>query len=137
MLTAAAAGKEVVPASEYRALEAQVRELHRLLGKKDMENELFREAVSRAVGPKKNCGALDLVARGMAYERGCSGARRCSPASFRNTQQVTAKITRAAALLDAELVAGLPTCGYRRHRLFSSRSSASQQRSIDGAGRHQ
>jgi len=52
-LTAAAAGEEVVPASEYRALEAQVRELHRLLGKKAMENELLREAVSRAAGPKK------------------------------------------------------------------------------------
>jgi len=46
-LTAAAAGEEVVPASEYRALEAQV------LGKKAMENELLREAVSRAAGPKK------------------------------------------------------------------------------------
>ncbi len=33
-LTAATAGEEVVPASEYRALEQQVRELHRLLGKK-------------------------------------------------------------------------------------------------------
>ena len=52
-LTAAAAGEEVVPASDYRALEAQVRELHRLLGKKAMENELLREAVSRAAGPKK------------------------------------------------------------------------------------
>ncbi len=52
-LTAAAAGEEVVPAFEYRALEAQVRELQRLLGKKAMENELLREAVSRAVGPKK------------------------------------------------------------------------------------
>ena len=52
-LTAATAGEEVVPASEYRALEAQVRELHRLLGKKAMENELLREAVSRAAGPKK------------------------------------------------------------------------------------
>jgi transposase len=51
-LTAAAAGEEVVPASEYRALEAQVRELHRLLGKKAMENDLLREAVSRAAGPK-------------------------------------------------------------------------------------
>ncbi len=30
-LTAAAAGEEVVPASDYRALEAQVRELHRLV----------------------------------------------------------------------------------------------------------
>ena len=52
-LTAATAGEEVVPASEYRALEAQVRELQRLLGKKAMENELLREAVSRAAGPKK------------------------------------------------------------------------------------
>jgi transposase len=47
------AGEEVVPASEYRALEAQVRELQRLLGKKAMENELPREAVTRAAGPKK------------------------------------------------------------------------------------
>lgn len=43
----------MVPASDYRALEAQVRELHRLLGKKAMKNELLREAVSRAAGPKK------------------------------------------------------------------------------------
>ena len=52
-LTAASAGGEVVPAAEYRVLEAQVRELQRLLGKKTMENELLREAVSRAAGPKK------------------------------------------------------------------------------------
>lgn len=52
-LTAAGAGEEVVPASEYRALQAQVSELQRLLGKKTMENELLREAVSRAAGPKK------------------------------------------------------------------------------------
>ena len=56
-LTAAAAGEEVVPASEYLALEAQVRELQRLLGKKAMENELLREAVSRAAGPKNCCCA--------------------------------------------------------------------------------
>lgn len=52
-LTAAAAGEEVVPASEYRALEAQVRELHRLLGKKTIENELLSEAVSRGGRPEK------------------------------------------------------------------------------------
>ncbi len=52
-LTAAAAGEEVVPASEYRVLEAQVSELHRLHGKKAMENGLLREAMSRAAGPKK------------------------------------------------------------------------------------
>ena len=42
-----------MPASDYRALEAQMRELHRLLGKKAMENELLREAVSPAAGLKK------------------------------------------------------------------------------------
>ena len=35
-LTAAAAGEEVAPASDYRALEGQMRELHRLLGRKAM-----------------------------------------------------------------------------------------------------
>lgn len=52
-LTAASAGEEVVPASEYRALQAQVSELQRLLGKKTMEAEILREAMSRAAGPKK------------------------------------------------------------------------------------
>jgi transposase len=51
-LTAAGAGEEVVPASEYRALQAQVNELQRLLGKKTMEAEILREAVFRAAGPK-------------------------------------------------------------------------------------
>jgi transposase-like protein len=36
-LTAAGSGEEVVPASDYRALQNQVRELHRLLGKKTLE----------------------------------------------------------------------------------------------------
>ena len=52
-LTATRAGGEVVPASEYRALENQVRELQRMLGKKTMENEILREAISRVAGPKK------------------------------------------------------------------------------------
>ena len=52
-LTAAGAGEEVVPASQYRALESQVRELQRLLGKKTMESEVLREAVTRAAGRKK------------------------------------------------------------------------------------
>ena len=43
----------MVPASEYRALQAHVSELQRLLGKKTMEAEILREAVSRAAGPKK------------------------------------------------------------------------------------
>jgi len=32
-LTAAGSGEEVVPASDYRALQSQIRELHRLLGR--------------------------------------------------------------------------------------------------------
>jgi hypothetical protein len=37
-LSAVSAGEEVVAASEYRALQHQVRELQRLLGKKTLEN---------------------------------------------------------------------------------------------------
>src|SRR6476620_10510168 len=41
-LTAAGSGEEVVPASDYRALQNQVRELHRLLGKKTLEAEMLK-----------------------------------------------------------------------------------------------
>ena len=51
-LSAVSAGEEVVPASDYRALQHQVRELQRLLGKKTLENEILREALD-LVQPKK------------------------------------------------------------------------------------
>ncbi len=51
-LWAVGAGEEVVPASDYRALQHQVRELQRLLGKKTLENEILREALDLAQ-PKK------------------------------------------------------------------------------------
>jgi transposase len=51
-LTAAGAGEEVVPASECRALQNQVRELQRLLGKKTLEVEILKEALERT-GSKK------------------------------------------------------------------------------------
>jgi transposase len=51
-LSAVGAGEEVVPASEYRALQHQVRELQRLLGKKTLETEILREALDLAQ-PKK------------------------------------------------------------------------------------
>lgn len=51
-LSAVGAGEEVVAASEYRALQHQVRELQRLLGKKTLENELLRDALDLAQ-PKK------------------------------------------------------------------------------------
>ena len=51
-LTAAGSGEEVVPASDYRALQNQVRELHRLLGKKTLEAEILKEALEHATGSK-------------------------------------------------------------------------------------
>ena len=51
-LSAVGAGEEVVPASEYRALQRQVRELQRLFGKKALENEILRESLDLAQ-PKK------------------------------------------------------------------------------------
>jgi transposase len=47
-------GEEVVPASDYRALQNQVRELQRLLGKKTLEAEVFREALE-VVDSKNGC----------------------------------------------------------------------------------
>lgn len=44
-LSAVGAGEEVVPASDYRALQHQIRELQRLLGKKTLEVEILKEAV--------------------------------------------------------------------------------------------
>jgi len=51
-LSAVGDGEEVVAASEYRALQHQVRELQRLLGKKTLESEILREALD-LVQPKK------------------------------------------------------------------------------------
>src|ERR1700720_3965131 len=51
-LTAAGSCEEVVPASDYRALHNQVRELHRLLGKKTLNAEIPREALKHATGTK-------------------------------------------------------------------------------------
>ena len=63
---AAAAGEEVVPASDHRALQGQVRELHRLLGRKTLEAEILKEALQHA-GPKKG-----LLLRGPLPPRGGS-----------------------------------------------------------------
>ena len=53
-LTAAGSEEEVVPASDYRALQGQLREMQRLLGKKTMEAEILREALDLADGQKKH-----------------------------------------------------------------------------------
>jgi transposase len=61
-LSAVGAGEEVVSASEYRALQHQVRELQRLLGKKTLENEILRDALDLAQ-PKKRLLRSPLPAR--------------------------------------------------------------------------
>src|SRR6266436_7697394 len=43
---------QLAPAN-YRALQNQVRELHRLLGKKTLEAEILKEALEHATGSKK------------------------------------------------------------------------------------
>lgn len=53
-LTAAGAEEEVVPASDYRALQIQLRDAQRLLGKKTMEAEILKEALDIAGGQKKH-----------------------------------------------------------------------------------
>jgi transposase len=53
-LTATQSEEPVVPASEYRTLQGQVRELQRLLGKKTMEAEILKEALEFSVGSKKH-----------------------------------------------------------------------------------
>ena len=54
-------GEEVVPASEYRALQSQVRELQRLLGKKTLENPARGAGSGTA---KKTTVALALLGSG-------------------------------------------------------------------------
>jgi transposase len=61
-LSAVGAGEEFVPASEYRSLQHQVRELQRLLGKKTLENEILRDALD-LMQPKKRLLRAPLPAR--------------------------------------------------------------------------
>jgi transposase-like protein len=63
-LTAAGSGQEVVPASDYQALQNQVRELHRLLGKKTAT----MSASVRDQMPKPQCVSCQLGS--LTLERG-------------------------------------------------------------------
>lgn len=61
-LSAVRADEEVVPASEVKALKAQVRELQRLLGKKTMEVEILKDAIEIA-REKKLISRVPLLPR--------------------------------------------------------------------------
>lgn len=95
-LTAATAGEEVVPASAYRALEAQVAELQRLLGKETVENEILR---SRSPGPqtqKSFCCARPRCRR-VAGERGGRGGRCLAASPLRHAPSRTVTPSGATA----------------------------------------
>ncbi|MGK7865620.1 IS3 family transposase, partial [Falsiroseomonas sp. E2-1-a4] len=62
-LEAVRADDDVVAASRVRELEAKVRDLERLLGRKTMETEILREALEHA-RPKKSAVALAVAATG-------------------------------------------------------------------------
>ena len=47
-LTAVGANEDVVPASEMKALKAQIRQLERVLGQKTLQIEILKEAVTLA-----------------------------------------------------------------------------------------
>ena len=75
-LTAAGAEEEVVPASEYRALQIQLRDAQRLLGKKTTEAEILKEALDIAGGQKNICCAHSPRPRTLPDEGGLRSPRR-------------------------------------------------------------
>jgi transposase InsO family protein/transposase-like protein len=119
--TAAAAGEEVVPASEHRALQQQVRELHRLLGKKTLEAEILKEALQQ-VEPKKAAAARTLAAAGRfpvkavaetlgVARSGLAASTRAAPPGRRGRPPMPeGDLLRRIR----DLITELPTYGYRR-----------------------
>ena len=57
-VTAVGSDEPVIGSSEVRRLEEKVRELERLLGRKTMENEILREALSKANSKKPSLRSL-------------------------------------------------------------------------------
>ncbi|WP_244117863.1 transposase [Burkholderia gladioli] len=121
-LSAVSAGEQVVPASDLAEAMKQIRELQRLLGKKTMELEILREAVEYGRAKKFDC-ALTIAAGGRPLKTVCEvlGVSRANLAvkSKRPAEWVD---RRKTPVLDdmplvtelRELVADLPTYGYRR-----------------------
>jgi transposase len=91
------ADQEVVPVSRVRELEAKVRELERLLGRKTMETEILRETVADTLNVARS-NLLDQLRRPERPRRG--------PYHGAEDQAVLAEIR---AITDAR-----PTYGYRR-----------------------
>ena len=77
---AAAVGSDepVVGSSEVRRLEERVRELERMLGRKTMEVEIFREALAKSESKKPSLRLLSqpkdasVTVRNLVFEAGCA-----------------------------------------------------------------
>ena len=63
------ADDEVVAKAEILALQKQVRELQRVLGKKTLENEILREAVKARARKKTDLAVAVITGRGYAVKR--------------------------------------------------------------------
>ncbi|WP_245372227.1 MULTISPECIES: IS3 family transposase [Methylobacterium] len=143
--TAAGAGEEVVPASELRVAQQQIRELQRLLGKKTLETEILREAMERC-RPQKVALARDLVAGGRPVSAVAAALSVSRPHLASSRQASPAWKPRGrrgrppapdAALLGAiqALIADLPTYGYRRVHALLRRQAERDGRPAPNAKR--
>ncbi|WP_376771029.1 IS3 family transposase [Microvirga soli] len=134
-LTATSAQEEVVAASEYRALQNQIRELQRLLGKKTLEAEILKEALEVARA-KKAAVALAVVAQGrFAMSAVCATLQVARSNIAEQAAGRPAKRRGRPALPDEDLVAAikviignLPTYGYRRVHALLVRQAREQGR---------
>ena len=122
-------GEEVVLASDYRALQSQVRELHRLLGKKTLETEILKEALEHAMGSKKQLRLPPSIKFPMKAVAEVIGVSRFN--LIERLRDRPNKRLGRPPLPDDDLVADikvvvaeLPTYGYRRvHAILEAPSS--------------
>lgn len=111
----------VIGNSEVKKLEDRVRELERIFGRKALENEILREALSKAQ-PKKPDIAADIAAEGLFPMKAVADALRVSRSNL--SERMKGKSKPRGPYLKADdvellpatrkLVDARPTYGYRR-----------------------
>ena len=118
-MTAAAAGEEVIAGSEHRALQQQVRELQRQLGKRTLEAEILKEALKLAA-QKRTAAAFGLARPGQFTVRAVAATlglarstvtARLTPAEPRRRGRPPQPADDLLARIKA-VIADMPTYGY-------------------------
>jgi len=122
-LSAVDAGEEVVPASDYKSLQQQVRELQRLLGKKTLENEILRDVLDvahpkkrllRSPLPDRDGTPMKRVADVIGVSRSNLAAR-VAEAPRKPERRGRRPLPEEELLAEIKgMVAEMPTYGYRR-----------------------